>query len=86
MGGGPAPSAQPAPPARSSGEIRASIEETRRELTFSVEDLRSKMAEITDWRGQLRKNRKSALIGAAVAGFVIGGGVAATISLVTRGR
>jgi hypothetical protein len=70
-------------PMRSPDVIRASIEETRRELTFSVEDLRSKVAEVTDWRGQLRKNRRTALIGAAVAGFVIGGGVAATISLLT---
>jgi hypothetical protein len=88
MGSGPTSSAQPArrpPPGRSSETIRASIEETRRELTFSVDDLRSKVGEITDWRGQLRKNRKAALIGAAVAGFVIGGGVAATISLLTGG-
>jgi hypothetical protein len=70
-------------PTRSPETIRASIEETRRELTFSVEDLRSKVAEVTDWRSQLRKNRRNALIGAAVAGFVIGGGVAATISLIT---
>ena len=61
--------------------IRASIEETRRELAFSVNDLRSKMAEITDWRRQLAENRTGALVGAAVAGFVIGGGVAATFSL-----
>ena len=60
--------------------IRASIEETRRELAFSVNDLRSKMTEITNWRGQLIRNRKAALVGAAVAGFVIGGGVAATVS------
>ena len=33
--------------------IRASIEETRRELAFSVNDLRSKVAELTDWRRQL---------------------------------
>jgi hypothetical protein len=71
---------------RSPEMIRASIEETRRELTFSVEDLRSKIAEVTDWRGQLVKNRRNALIGAAVAGFVIGGGVAATISLITGRR
>ena len=63
--------------------IRASIEETRRELTFSVNDLRSKVNELTNWRGQLVRNRKAALIGAAVAGFVIGGGVAATVSIVT---
>ena len=62
--------------------IRASIEETRRELAFSVNDLRSKMNELTNWRGQLVRNRKAALVGAAVAGFVIGGGVAATISLI----
>jgi hypothetical protein len=66
--------------------IRASIEETRHELAFSVNDLRSKVAEITNWRGQLIKNRKQALIGAAVAGFVIGGGVAAGVSLLTRRR
>jgi hypothetical protein len=75
-----------APQARSPEMIRQSIEETRRELAFSVNDLRSKMTEITDWRGQLRRNRKAALIGAAVAGFVIGGGVAATISLFSGRR
>jgi hypothetical protein len=66
--------------------IRASIEETRHELAYSVNDLRSKMAEITNWRGQLVRNRKAALIGAAVAGFVIGGGVAAGVSLITGRR
>jgi hypothetical protein len=66
--------------------IQASIEETRRELAFSVNDLRSKMTEITNWRGQLVRNRKAALIGAAVAGFVIGGGVAAGVSLITGRR
>jgi hypothetical protein len=66
--------------------IRASIEETRRELAFSVNDLRSKMNELTNWRGQLIRNRKTALVGAAVAGFVIGGGVAATVSLLTGRR
>jgi hypothetical protein len=66
--------------------IRASIEETRRELAFSVNDLRSKVAELTDWRRQLAENRSSALVGAAVAGFVIGGGVAATFSLLSGRR
>jgi hypothetical protein len=71
---------------RSPEVIRQSIEETRRELAFSVNDLRSKVTEITDWRGQLRRNRKPALIGAAVAGFVIGGGVAAALSLFSGRR
>jgi hypothetical protein len=73
-------------PARSPEMIRASIEETRRELAFSVGDLRSKVAELTNWRRQLVENRRTALIGAAVAGFVIGGGVAATVSLLTGRR
>jgi hypothetical protein len=71
---------------RSPEMIRASIEETRRELAFSVNDLRSKVTEITNWRGQLVRNRKAALIGAAVAGFVVGGGVAATVSIITGRR
>jgi hypothetical protein len=71
---------------RSQEMIRSSIEETRRELAFSVNDLRSKVTELTNWRGQLVQNRKAALIGAAVAGFVIGGGVAATVAIVSGRR
>ena len=51
-----------------------------------MNDLRSKVAEIADWRRQLADNRTAALAGAAVAGFVIGGGVAATVSLFRRRR
>jgi hypothetical protein len=71
-------------PQRSSAEIRASLEETRRELSFSVTDLQSKVKELTDWRTKLGQNQKNAIIGAAVAGFVIGGGIAATIGLFRR--
>jgi uncharacterized protein YlxW (UPF0749 family) len=73
-------------PSQSPEMIRSSIEETRRELAFSVNDLRAKVAELTDWRKQLVENRTAALIGAAAAGFVIGGGVAATVSILTRRR
>ena len=69
---------------RSSLEIRSSIEDTRQELAFSVNDLRSKVTELTNWRAQLARNRGGAVVGAAVAGFVIGGGVAATIGLLRR--
>lgn len=64
-------------PNRSPAEIRNSIEANRAELALSVERLRGEVAVITDWRGQLQRHRKEALIGAAVAGFVIGGGIAA---------
>jgi hypothetical protein len=71
---------------RSPEQIRSSIEETRRDLAFSVNDLRSKVTEITNWRRQLADNRQAVLVGAAVAGFVVGGGVAATVSLLRRRR
>ena len=72
------------PQPRSSAEIRASIEETRRELSYSVNDLQSKVREITNWRAKLAENQQAAIIGAAVAGFVIGGGIVATFRLFRR--
>ena len=71
--------------ARSPEEIRRSVEATRQELTFSLNDLQSKVAELTNWRKQLVDNRGTVLVGAAVAGFVIGGGIAATVGLFRRG-
>ncbi|HYZ29694.1 MAG TPA: DUF3618 domain-containing protein [Thermoleophilaceae bacterium] len=71
-------------PQRSSAEIRASIEETRRELSYSVNDLQSKVKELTNWRAKLAQNQQAAIIAAAVAGFVIGGGIAATFGLFRR--
>jgi hypothetical protein len=71
---------------RSPAEIRTSIEATRQELAFSVNDLRAKVSTLTDWRRPLAENRQAAILGAAVAGFVIGGGIAATVSLFRRRR
>ena len=71
-------------PARAPEEIRRSVEATRQELTFSLNDLQSKVNQLTDWRRQLADNRQTAIVGAAVAGFVIGGGIAATIGLFRR--
>lgn len=64
-------------PSRSPAEIRSSIESNRAELATSLEKLRGEIAVVTDWRGQIESHRKEVLIGAAVAGFVIGGGLAA---------
>ena len=64
-------------PARSPEEIRGSIERNREELGVSVTKLRGEVARATDWRGQLRRNEPKVIIGAAVAGFVIAGGIAA---------
>jgi hypothetical protein len=73
-------------PARTSEQIRASIEANRLALGSSVEKLHAEIAVLTDWRGQLVKHQKNAVIGAAVAGFVIGGGIAAFGGLFRRKR
>ena len=74
------------PANRTPEQIRSSIESTRQDLAFSVNDLRSKVTEITNWRKQLADNREAALATAAVAGFVLGGGIAATVSIFRRRR
>jgi transketolase N-terminal domain/subunit len=73
-------------PTRSPEEIRQSIEANRAELGMAVEKLRQEVAVVTDWRGQLRAHQKEVLIGAAVAGFVLGGGIAAATGLLTGRR
>jgi hypothetical protein len=66
---------------RSPQEIRLSVQETRRDLEFSLGDLQSKVREITNWKKQLSENREAALIGAAAAGFIVGGGIAGIVGL-----
>jgi hypothetical protein len=72
--------------ARTPEEIRRSIEANRTELGLAVERLRGEVAEAADWRKHLRNNQKQVLIGAAVAGFVVGGGIAAMTGLLTGRR
>lgn len=71
---------------RSPQEIRQSIEANRAELGLAVERLRGEVTKATDWRGQFERHRKQVLIGAAVAGFVLGGGVAAMTGMLTGRR
>ena len=60
-------------PGRSSAEIRRDLEAQRGELSTSVEELRGKINELTDWRKQVREHRNELITAAAVAGFVVGG-------------
>ena len=73
---------------RSPEEIRASIEQNRQELGLSLEKLRVEVGELMDWRGQMRQHQREVLIGAGIAGFVLGGGIAALGALAfgRRGR
>jgi len=39
---------------------------------------------VTDWRKQIMLHQKQVLIGAAVTGFVLGGGIAGIVGLFRR--
>lgn len=71
--------------ARTPEEIRASIEHNRHELGSSLVKLRGEVVRMTDWRSQLRDNQPQLTAGAAVTGFILGGGLAA-IGALTFGR
>jgi hypothetical protein len=73
-------------PNRTPEQIRASIEDNRRELAVSLERLRGEVAEVTDWRKQIVTHQKQVMIGAAAAGFVLGGGIAGIVGLFRRRR
>lgn len=69
---------------RSPQEIRASIEANRLELARSLETLRTEVAAVTDLRAWANRYRRELIIGAGVAGFVLGGGIAAVGGLFRR--
>jgi hypothetical protein len=62
---------------RSPEEIRASIQHNREELGESLERLRGEVTRLTDWRSRLREHQREAAAVAVVAGFILGGGLAA---------
>jgi hypothetical protein len=58
---------------RTAAQIRRDIDLERHDLGYSVELLRGRVAELTDWRRQVREHRSQLIVGAAVAGFALGG-------------
>jgi hypothetical protein len=69
----PARPSTPGLPGRSAAQIRRDIDLQRHDLGYSVELLRDRVAELTDWRRQVREHRSQLIVGAAVAGFALGG-------------
>jgi len=59
-------------PGRSPAEIRRDIDLRRRQLGTSVEALRHRVNELTDWRRQVEDHKQQLIVGAAAAGFLIG--------------
>lgn len=67
---------QPTPttgmPGRSAEQIRRDIDLQRKELGSSVEALRGRVTELTDWRRQVDEHKRELVIGAVAVGFVVG--------------
>jgi transposase-like protein len=58
--------------ARHPDEIRTSIIQRRHELATSVEDLRSRLELLTDWRRQVNEHRGVAIAAGVAVGFLVG--------------
>jgi hypothetical protein len=58
---------------RTPAQIRRDIDAQRADLGHSVEALRTRVTELTDWRRQVREHRSQLVVGAAVVGFAVGG-------------
>ncbi len=71
---------------RSEDEVRAAIREEREQLAASVEELRSELGEATDIGAKLGRNLLLVAGVALAAGFVLGGGIGATVRYVLRRR
>ena len=67
---------RPGAPGRSAEQIRRDIAAQQTELASSVDALRGRVTELTDWRKQVREHREQIIAGAAIAGFVVGGLIA----------
>ncbi|MGH3003577.1 MAG: DUF3618 domain-containing protein [Gaiellaceae bacterium] len=70
--------------ARSQDEIRRDIETEREHLAGAVEGLRGELAEATNLTGKLSAKLPLAAGAAASAGFVLAGGIGATMRYFAR--
>ena len=73
-------------PQRTPEEIRRSIEANRKELASSLVVLRNEVEELTDWRKHVREHQQQLMVGAAVAGFVLGGGIAGVVGILSPSK
>lgn len=74
------------PERRSPEQIRREIENERDRLAHAVGDLRVELGKATDVAARLHGKLPVAAAGAATAGFVLAGGLGATLRTVTRSR
>lgn len=65
-------------------DVRKDIESEREHLAEAVEHLRDELGEATDIAGKLRSKLPVVAAGAASAGFVLAGGIGATMRYFAR--
>ena len=70
---------------RTPEQVRLEIEGERDQLTGAVDSLRTKIGEVTDVRAKLRAKLPMVAAGALGAGFVLAGGIGATVRLFMSG-
>jgi hypothetical protein len=69
---------------RGAEQVRRDIEAERERLAVAVDDLRAGIGEATDVNAKLRGKLPIATAAAAGAGFVLAGGIGATMRLLMR--
>jgi hypothetical protein len=69
---------------RTTEDIRREIAGERDQLADAVEDLRAGLGQATDVAGKLRTRLPIVAAGALAAGFVVAGGIGATMRLLFR--
>jgi hypothetical protein len=69
---------------RTAEQLRHEIEAEREQLANAVEELRTEMGEAANVTAKLRAKLPLVAVGAVGAGFVLAGGIGATMRLVFR--
>ena len=69
---------------RTAEDVRRDLEAEREQLATAADSLRDSLGEATDISGKMRANLPAVAIGALGAGFLLAGGVGATMRLIFR--
>jgi hypothetical protein len=69
---------------RTLADVRSEIESEREQLAGAAETLREEISDATNVGAKLRSNLPAAAVGALGAGFLLAGGVGATVRLIFR--
>jgi hypothetical protein len=69
---------------RTTADVRRDLEAEREHLATAAESLRESIGEATDITGKMRANLPAVAAGAFGAGFLLAGGIGATVRLIFR--